>query len=155
MLLLEDRDDTVVAVEATWWDRIRVHLHADRLDQDLADGARPERTRWLALRAQALTSTRSRCGLAAGLARASADAAAPTGDSLMRIPLNRGAVVAVAAEIDRLRAGLLAPGPVAAAGVAQTRILLTAGNGPLRSRRSSEPALREAVARATDSLAIA
>ena len=154
MLLLEDRVDVVVAVNPTWWDRFGAHLHADRLDQDLADGEPPERSRALALRAQALTSTRSRRSLAAGLARALADAEAPTIDSLMRVPLNRSAVVEVADEIGRLRARLLAPGPVAAAGVAQTRILLTSGNGPLR-RRFGVPVLRESLSRATDALDLA
>ena len=154
MLLLEERDDTVVAVEPTWWDRLSAHLHADRLDRELAAGQRPEHGRALALRAQTLTGTRSRRVLAAGLARALADAAAPTVDSLMRVQLNRGAVLEVADEIGQLRGRLLAPGPVAAAGVAQTRILLTVGNGPLR-RRSRTRDLRQAVVRATDALDLA
>jgi hypothetical protein len=153
MLLLQDRDDTVTAVEPTWWDRLRAHLHADRLDRDLAAGLHPEGSRMLALRAQALTTTRSRRALAAGLALALADAMAPTVDSLMRIPLNRGAVVEVADEIGQLRGRLLAPGPVAAAGVAQTRILLTVGNGPLRGR-AHQHELGRALAWATDALDI-
>jgi hypothetical protein len=154
MLLLEDRDDVVVAVEPTWRDRLSAWIHAGRLDQNLADGQRPEHDRTLALRAQVLTSTRSRRVLAAGLARALADARNPTVDSLMRVQLNRGAVVQAADEIGLLRRRLLAPGPVTVAGVAQTRILLTVGNGPLRGRGGGHD-LRRAVVRATHALELA
>ena len=41
MLLLEDRDDVVVAVEPTWRDRLSARIHAGRLDQDLAEQAAP------------------------------------------------------------------------------------------------------------------
>jgi hypothetical protein len=50
---------------------------------------------------------------------------------LASISINRGAVVEAAKDLDELRQGLLAEGPVSVRGVAQTQVLLTTGSGPL------------------------
>ena len=132
MLLLEDGNGHIIGVDAALRDRIAVHLHASRLDQALARGTSPDAGVTTALRAAALTSTRSRRELAAGLARVVEEAAHPTPTSLTRLPLNRKAVLSLRAEIAELRHALLRPGPVSVRGVAQTRVLLTSGGGPLR-----------------------
>jgi hypothetical protein len=46
-------------------------------------------------------------------------------------PVSRAPVAACAAELNELISRLLAPGPVAAQGVAQARLLLTEAGGPL------------------------
>ncbi len=138
MLLLDSKNHGVIAVNTRLRDRLDAHLHADRLERELADGASPEASLGLALRAQALTTTRSRRALAVGLTRVLAEASAPTVASMMRVPLNRAGVLAAAEELDQLRARLLAGGPLAAAGIARTKILLTVGNGPLRGVRARE-----------------
>ena len=138
MLLLEDGHDHIVGVDATLRDRIAAHLHADSIDDALAHGAAPDANAATSLRAAALTSTRSRRGLAEGLERVVAEAAHPTPTSLMRVPLNRSAVLSASSEIDELRQRLLRPGPVSARGVAQTRVLLTSGGGPLRGRGAAD-----------------
>ncbi len=134
MLLLEDEHDHIVGVDATLRDRIAAHLHADAIDDALAHGTAPDANAATSLRAAALTSDRSRRELADGLERVVAEASHPTPASLMRVPLNRRAVLDASSEIEELRHRLLEPGMVSARGVAQARVLLTAGRGPLRGR---------------------
>jgi hypothetical protein len=60
-------------------------------------------------------------------------------------------VLDAAGELDALGDRLLSPDPVAARGVAQVRVLLTDGTGPLYRRGATED-LRAAVTRALASL---
>ena len=54
--------------------------------------------------------------------------------SIARVPTERSEVLAAAWELDRIAETLLTPGPVAASGVAQVRLLLINVAGPLFSR---------------------
>jgi hypothetical protein len=56
-------------------------------------------------------------------------------------------VLAAAQELDALADRLLSPDPVSAQGVAQARLLLTDGTGPLYRRGAAED-LRDALTRA-------
>ena len=76
MLLIDDGAGGVVGVRAGLRDYLRIHLTADRIDRDLAEGASPDATVASALRAQELTSMQSRRDLASGLQRALAAAIA-------------------------------------------------------------------------------
>jgi hypothetical protein len=60
-------------------------------------------------------------------------------------------VLAAAWELDRIAEKLLTPGPVAASGVAQVRLLLIDGAGPLYTR-DGPLGLRAAATRALDAL---
>lgn len=138
MILIDDGNGGVVGVRGRWWDRIAARLQADRIDQLLAGGDSPEASVALAVRARSLTSRRSRRALAEGLERVMAQAVAPPIASIALLPLNRAAVRAASPDLVELRRCLLAAGPVAVRGVAQTKVLLTVGSGPLRGRGAGE-----------------
>jgi hypothetical protein len=138
MLLIDDGAGGVVGVRAGLRDYLRSHLTADRIDRALADGASPDATAASALRAQELTSMQSRRELASGLQRALTLAIASGYARLAGAPLARDGILASAVELGELSRRLLAEGPVSVRGVAQTRLLLTNGSGPLHNRRSQE-----------------
>jgi hypothetical protein len=134
MYLIDDGQGSAVAVHAGIRDHLVTRLHADRIDAELAQGASPDATISFALRSRALTSSRSRRILANGLLRAMAQAEAPWSALSTGAPVNRADIASAGPQIMELHRLLLADGPVSARGVAQTRILLTTGAGPLYSR---------------------
>src|SRR5260370_28752116 len=69
MLVLLDEADCPVARPVRPWDRLLARLRASRLDRDLADGASPDATVALALRAQRLGRPRTRRDVARGAQR--------------------------------------------------------------------------------------
>jgi hypothetical protein len=150
MMLIEDRDGNLTAVRPRLRNRLSAHVHADRIDRELAAGRSPETNLPTALRAAFLTGTRSRYVLALGLERALQTVLRDTPGRAGSM-VNRAGVEAAAADLARLAHLLLEDGPVQVAGVAQTRILLTDGGGPLHSRRGPEP-LALVVRRAIDAL---
>lgn len=153
MLLIEDGNGGVVGVRVRGRDRIAARLHADRIDRELAGGASAEASVRLAVRARSLTGRRSRRALAEGLRRVMAQAAAPSVASVALLPLNRAAVRAASPDLVELRGCLLADGPVAVRGVAQTKVLLTVGSGPLRGRGAGDD-VASVVRRAIDALSV-
>lgn len=138
MLLIDDGAGGVVGVRAGLRDRLRGYLTAGRIDRHLAQGASPEATAAAALRAQELTTMQTRRDLASGLQRALASAIASGYARPAGAPLARDGILASAAEIEELSRRLVAQGPVSVRGVAETRLLLTNGAGPLHNRRSRE-----------------
>jgi hypothetical protein len=125
-------------------------VRANRLDIELARGAAPTRAA-LALRAQALGERRARERLGRSVCRIVDDARTDRPLSIARVPTQRNEVLAAARELDQIAETLLASGPVAASGVAQLRLLLTDGAGPLYSR-GAPGGLRAAATRALDAL---
>lgn len=112
--------------------RLECHLLGDRLDRTLAAGIAPESDVLLALRAQRLACLTSRRELARCLQRILDAAAEPSHG------LNPHASMAVLSrvtkhrvDLEALRDQLLAPVPLSACGVAQVRLLLRDGTGPL------------------------
>ena len=147
MVLIEVGRDRIVGLTPSMRDRIAAHLHADRIDENLAHGTPPDADVPTSLRAASLTGSRSRRRLAAGLARVVEDATHPSPTSMMRVPISRAEVLSANGQIADLRRALLRPGPVSPRAVAQTRMLLTAGGGPLRGRGGDlAAALGEAIA---------
>jgi hypothetical protein len=153
MILIDQGDGCVVAVPVRWRDRLAARLHADRIDLDLARGESPDVDVRSALRARALTSGRTRAVLARGLRRSVVQATAPPVAGMAGTPQGRQRLVGAADDIEQLRRGLLADGPVSARGAAQAYILLTTVL-PILSRRRDGDALAEMVRRATDALSI-
>ncbi|MDQ2748864.1 MAG: hypothetical protein M3Y44_04960 [Actinomycetota bacterium] len=133
MYLIDDGNGSAVAVEARIRDRLAVQLHADRIDAELARGASPDATVSSALRSRALTSDQSRRILARGLRRA-LKRAKETSTATSAVPVNRAGVISAEREIMQLQHVLLSAGPVSVRGVAQVRMLLITGTGPLYSR---------------------
>jgi hypothetical protein len=153
MLLFDERTACITVVRVRWRDHLAARLGAARLDAALAIGESPDATVALALRARLLTGTENRRHLADGLQRALDEAQKPPAALIMRAPLNRAQILSASSELGELRRRLLADGPVAARGVAQARMLLNSGAGPLY--RAGEPGqLATSVRGATDASAM-
>jgi hypothetical protein len=150
LLRAAERGDVVVARRAGWRERVTARLRANRLDTELARGAAPTRAA-LALRAQDLGGRRTRERLSRSVSRILDDARTDRPLSKAQVPTQRTEVLAAAWELNRIAEILLTPGPVAASGVAQVRLLLINGAGPLYCQ-NAPGRLRAAAARALDAL---
>lgn len=120
---------------AGWRRRTRWALlarwHAETLDRALAAGAGPYAGALIAVRAEQLTSRRSRRRLAGGLARVRRDTADELSGWIAAAAPDRYEVAAAGLEIAVLERRLCDDGRVDAAGVAMLRLLLTDGTSPL------------------------
>ncbi len=120
-----------VAERARLRDRARVHVSFRQLDEALAAGTPSESSRALALRARQLVARRHRVSLAESYRRVVRDAREPGRRSRRRVHPPRAHVAANAEELARLAEALGRPEPVAPRGVAEARLLLADGTGPL------------------------
>jgi hypothetical protein len=143
--------DVIVARPARLRERLAARIRATRLDAELARGVAPEARAPLALRARALGEYRIRSALGRQIRRIVDDARGPHDLGRAQVPTRRDEVLAAALELDELAERLLTPGPVAAGGLAQVRLLLTDGASPLYFRGAPE-GLRGAVDRALTAL---
>ncbi len=132
-------------------DRLAARLCRHRLDRALAGDPVPPARAGLALRARMLADPAVRSALGRQLRRVVEDATLGHASSGVRIRPSRPDVLGAAYELDALADRLQAPDPVATQGVAQARLLLIDGAGPLY-RRGGTDDLRAAVARALASL---
>ena len=140
----------MVAKRAGWRERVAARLRANRLDTELAHSTAPTRAA-LALRAQDLGECQIRERLGRSVRQILDDARTDRPRSVARVSTQRSEVLAAAWELDRIAETLLTPGPVAASGVAQVRLLLINGAGPLYSR-DAPGELRTAATCALDAL---
>ena len=131
-------------------DRLTARLRANGLDRRLADGVPPERSAALSLRARRLIEP----PVAATMARALHRIVREAHEHRLphaTMPVRLLAVRRSAAELEDLARRLVAPRPAAVRGIAQVRLLLTDGTGPLYSSRTGED-LAAAVRRARAAL---
>ncbi len=105
--------------------------HADDLDRELAAASHLRESALLAMRAQQLTTRRSRRQLAGGLARAQRDAGSELSVLTAVVAPDRHEVAAAAREIAALDRRLRDGGRVNAAGAAMLRLLLSDATSPL------------------------
>jgi len=152
MHVLIDDDLGRLTLRRLWpWHRLLARCLAPSLDQQLADGVRPEASAALAARAMVLTSVRYRCGLAASLRRMLAASASPharprpmaaarsAGAARQpHVPLRRDQIAGSASELDGLARCEGTGQPVPAQGVAMVSQLLADGGGPLYRAGSRE-----------------
>jgi hypothetical protein len=117
------------------WLNLRAHLRSSELDSRLARGAEPESSDVLFLHARRIVRPRSCAVLAASLRKVAAASQRPRGVS-NRVPLARSHVASAHSELVVLAERLERPGPIRARGVAQIRLLLGDGSGPLYRRES-------------------
>jgi hypothetical protein len=117
---------------------LATRLLGHELDRRLAAGEHDDRGGQLAERARFLTGARTRERLARSL-REIVGAADEPPRLAGSVPLARAEVRAAAYELRLLATRLQAPAPVDPRGVAQVRLLLTDGSGPLYNRRSETP----------------
>jgi hypothetical protein len=151
LLTEESSGELVVARRARLRERLAARFLAHRLDQLLASGVAPETRAALALRAQALGEPETRTALASQLRRVLSEARWGPAPRRAGVPLLIGQVLVAADELDELADRLLEPGPVAASGLAQVRLLLSDGRSPLYWNRAPE-GLREIAVRALGAL---
>ncbi len=147
----EPASSPVVAGRPTLRDRMSARWRPRRLDRALADGAPPEASPALALRARRLTELARRRSLAGALRRIVREAPDGPGPSHGPIRPDRNGVEGARDELTALADGLTDPRPVAAHGVAQAWLLVTDGTGPLYNP-CSRASLRAGAARAAREL---
>ena len=128
-------------------DRLVARWRAHRLDRELADGVAPEAGAGLSVLARTLLEPPVRAALARQVRHIVRDASSGRVSLGSQVRPPRLAVLAAADELDALADRLLAPDPVDARGVAQVRVLLSDGAGPLYYRGATED-LRSAASRA-------
>jgi hypothetical protein len=150
-VLLLDHADHLLARRVRPWHRLLVRLRAGGLDRALADGASPEATVALAVRAHMLATGRARADLAGGARRIALAAAQPPASGRPAVPVCLDRVRASAPEFGELISRLLAGGLVPARGIAQASILLGDARGPLYHRASRDD-LRARIRQAADAL---
>lgn len=128
-------------------DRLRARLLTTTLDRALAEGAPPDASPALGLRAQALSRPKVACELGTQLRGIVREAHEPPGPST-RITGCRERVLAAEDELRLLASRLQAAQPVAVTTIAKVRLLLTDGTGPLY-RCASDTSLQAAIDDAT------
>ena len=118
-------------------DRLIALWKSPKLDRALAKGVSPETSGALLLRARTLLGLRARRELSRALQRILRQASRAPWPSA-RMPVRRNEVMDASDDLNLLARRLLAPAPVDVRGVAQVRVLLSDGSGPLFWRRSAD-----------------
>jgi hypothetical protein len=121
-------------------DRIVARLRATNLDHQLASGTSPESSVPIALHAARLSRPKQSRRLAASLREV---AAAARGARRTRAPINRESVRLAMAELETLAERLESDEPLDVRGIAQLRVLLGDGAGPLYHRTTPRLLQRE------------
>ena len=154
LLILRPADgagDAVIATRTRLSHRLRAWLRASSLDSQLAAGVPPAASAALSLRAHELGQPRNRTLIGEQLLRILCQAQGPRRLTRARLQPQRAEVLAAADELEELARRLLAPGPLAAHGLAQARTLLVDGRSPLYFAGATER-LATATARALEAL---
>lgn len=149
-MALRTANELTIAVRERSVDRLSVRVRRRRLDQALARGTPPETAAPLALRARQLTTLSCRRAIAASLRRVVRDTCRGVSPVQARMSPRLIQVIAASDELTRLADALASPGPVSARGVAQARILLTDGSGPLYNPNSTGNLRARAASAAND-----
>ena len=132
LVVIRDRARGWVTLCPTPWERVLCRFRGHRLDRALATGEPPESDVLLSLRADLDVAMSRRLQTAATLRRLVQDATKPPRYVHRGTPtLQRHRICTVRHEMDLLIGRLERPGPLPAAGIAQIRLLLSDGGGPL------------------------
>jgi hypothetical protein len=131
-------------------DRLVARWRSPKLDRALAKGVPPETSGALLLQARTLLGPRARRELSRALQRILRQASRAAWPGA-RMPVRRNEVMDARDDLNLLARRLLAPAPVDVRGVAQVRVLLSDGSGPLFWRRSADD-LRGRVREAIEAL---
>lgn len=132
--------------------RVRVRLCARQLDRALARGISPDSDAGLSVRAHDLIGARTRDSLAHAIRRLVHEATHPVRPGCFGVPICRSKVRRSRRALEELADRLVSGEPLDARGVAQLRLLLSDGAGPLYDHPSADdlqPAL-ERVSAALD-----
>ncbi len=148
VVILLDADGQPVPRVIHLWDRLRARLLASSLDRKLASGRSADSSALLSLRARLLLAPAMRRTLAGAYARLAGPWSTPAPRSHLSIPSRPLGRAQDELEVLSHR---LDTGPVDVRGVAQARVLLTDGAGPLYLPRSEDD-LRVAALAVIDAL---
>ena len=149
LVLADERNPGCVIVErrrATA--RVRARVCAYSLDRALAAGAPPDSSADLEVRAHALIGSRSRLGLAQAIQRLLDQAGDPRRPLTFTVPVCRRKVRRSRDTLEILAGRLLGDEPLGVRGLAQIRLLLSDGAGPVYVNPAAddlEPALARAI----------
>jgi hypothetical protein len=139
LLLIEQPDTRFVTFQRSRArERLCARLGARQLDVALANGASPDSSPALSLHAHALISATTRRDLSRAVRNLLRDAERPHHPGDPRVPICRRKVLQARDALEELADYLLADGPVDARGVAQVRLLLRDGSGPVFTRRGAD-----------------
>jgi hypothetical protein len=151
MLVLADERNPgrVIVRRAHAGSRVRAHVCAHRLDRALAAGIPPDSRADLSVRAHGLIGSRERLALARAIRRVIEDSEHARRPMRFAVPICRRKVRRSQQTLVDILERLLGHEPLDARGVAQIRLLLSDGAGPLYVHPQVddlEPALARAVA---------
>jgi hypothetical protein len=155
-VLLTDRTDPqcLICERGRRRTRLSTRLHAFRLDRALAAGASPDSSARLSLRAQALIGAKARVELAGSIRGLIKRAQRPSTRFAPGVPVCRRKVLASTATLEELAERLASGEPVDARGIAQVRLLLSDGAGPVYQRPTAND-LEPALSAARDAMSVA
>ena len=150
-LVLTDRRNPgcVVVARSRAVARVRARVCARGLDRELAQGISPDSRAVLSVRAHDLIGARTRLVLAQSIRRLVDDAAHPLQQLHFAVPICRSKVWRCRHTLEDVADRLAGGEPLDARGVAQLRLLLSDGAGPLYDHPGAddlEPALQRVVA---------
>jgi hypothetical protein len=149
LLLIDRRNPRCVLFErGRARTRLATHLRSRQLDRALASGSSPDSSSALSLHARALIGMSARSVLARLIRRLLEDAQRPLNPLSPGVPICRRKMLRSTPSLEELADRLTSGGPVDARGVAQLRLLLSDGHGPVYDRPAIddlEPALRKAM----------
>lgn len=124
------------------WLNLRAQLRSGKLDTRLAGGTAPESSEVLFSHARRIVRPHSCAVLASSLRKVAAVSQRPRGLS-NRVPIAREVVGSAQGDLVALAERLEQPGPIRARGVAQIRLLLGDGSGPLYRSEGERPLLAD------------
>ena len=122
---------TLAPAESLMWSRFVAWLRPGHYDRRLSGGATVHADTPLAFHAERLTSVRERESVARSLRRCIDDAHDASPFRSVRPEINAGEIVAAETIIDDITLRLHSQRPVTARGMAELRLLLAEGGGPL------------------------
>jgi hypothetical protein len=145
-LVLTDRRNPgcVIVAHSRATVRVRARVCARQLDRALAEGVSPDSSADLSVRAHDLIGSRVRHMLAQTIRRLVQEASYPLRPTHFSVPVCRSKVRRSRRTLEDLADRLVSGEPLDARGVAQLRLLLSDGAGPLYDHQSAddlEPAL--------------
>jgi hypothetical protein len=150
LVLVDERNPGCVIVERSRAvARMRARVCARQLDRALARGISPDSRAGLSVRAHELIGVRARCTLSRSIRRLLDDALHPLRPLSFSVPVCRSKVLRSRRTLEELADRLVGDEPLNARGLAQLRVLLSDGVGPVYTRPGAddlEPALERAMA---------
>ena len=156
MLVLADKRNPgcVIVERSRATARVRARMCTRRLDRALAQGVSPDSSAGLSVHAHDLIGARARCTLSRSIQRLIEEALHPLRPLSFSVPICRAKVLRSRCALQEVADRVAGEEPLSAHGLAQLRLLLTDGVGPLYTHPGADD-LAPALERAMDALEVA